>query len=230
MTMNATLKAEKRQDTGKGAARKLRNSGLLPAVVYGQGDDATHITLDTSEARYLFERISLENTIVNLEVEGESGPMATLIREIQVHPFRSELIHVDFYKVEEGVKVEVNIPLNLEGMPAGVKNDGGTLQQIVYELPMKVIPSKIPDRITVDVTGLEIGDSLHVYDLELEEGLETELDDDRTLATVVMPKGIVEDEVDEDEEADEPELIGEEAPEGAEEGEAGAEGDDEADA
>jgi large subunit ribosomal protein L25 len=218
MTMNATLKAEKRQDTGKGAARKLRSAGRLPAVVYGQGEDATHLTLDTAEARYLFERISLENTIVNLEVEGDGSPVPTLIREIQVHPFRPELIHVDFYKVEEGVKVEVNIPLNLEGMPAGVKNDGGTLAQIVYELPVRVIPSKIPDVITVDVTALEIGDSLHVYDLELEDGLETEMDADRTLATVVMPKGIAEDEGEELEEAAEPELIGEDAPEDAEEG------------
>jgi large subunit ribosomal protein L25 len=223
MTMNATLKAEMRHDTGKGAARKLRATGRIPAVVYGQGDDATHLTLDTSEARYLFERISVENTIVNLEVEGEAAPLPTLIREIQVHPFRPDLIHVDFYKVEEGVKVEVNIPLHLEGIPAGVKNDGGTIQQIVYELPMKVIPSKIPDQITVDVTSLEIGDSLHVYDLELEEGLEAELDADRTIATVIMPKGIAEDEGEELEEAAEPELIGEdEAPEGTAEGDEAA--------
>lgn len=227
MTMNATLKAEKRQDTGKGAARKLRSAGRIPAVVYGQGDDATHLTLDTAEARYLFERISVENTIVNLEVEGDKAPVPTLIREIQVHPFRPDLLHVDFYKVEKGVKVEVNIPLNLEGMPAGVKNDGGTLQQIVYELPVRVIPSKIPDEITVDVTGLEIGDSLHVYDLELEDGLETELDADRTLATVIMPKGIVEDEGEEPAEAAEPELIGEEAPEAEAEGAEADEGETE---
>lgn len=213
MTMNATLKAEKREDTGKGAARKLRASGRIPAVLYGQGEDATPLTLDTAEAHYLFERISVENTIVNLEVQGDKAPVATLIREIQVHPFRPDLIHVDFYKVEAGVKLEVNIPLHLEGIPAGVKNDGGTIQQVVHELPVRVIPSKIPDRITVDVSAMEIGDSLHVYDLELEDGLETELEDDRTLATVIMPRGIAEDEGEEPEEAAEPELIGEEAPE-----------------
>lgn len=209
MTMNATLQAQKREQSGKGVARKLRASGHLPAVVYGQGEEALHLTLNAADARYLFERISLENTIVNLDVEGEDGPLPTLIREIQVHPFRPDLLHVDFYRIQKGVTIEVQIPVHLEGTAAGVRNDGGTIQQILHEMSVKVIPSKIPDAITVDVSHLELGDSLHISDIDMPEGVEANIDESRTICTVVMPKGL-KSQASADEEA------GEGAAEGAE--------------
>lgn len=202
MTMNATLQAHKREQSGKGVARKLRAAGQLPAVVYGQGEEALHLTLDAADTRYLFERISLENTIVNLEVEGEAAPLPTLIREVQVHPFRPDLLHVDFYLIQKGVTIEVQIPVQLEGTAAGVRNDGGTIQQILHEMSVKVIPSKIPDAIVVDVSHLELGDSLHISDIEMPEGVEANIDASRTICTVVMPKGLKSQAAD-DEEADE---------------------------
>lgn len=191
MTLNATLKAQKREDAGKGVARKLRAAGRVPAVIYGQGEAATHLTLDAAEARYLFERISVENTIVSLEVEGDKAPVSTLIREIQVHPFRPDLLHVDFYKVQKGVTIEVQIPVHLEGTPVGVQSEGGTIQQILHEIPVRVIPSKIPDSITIDVSALAVGDSLHISDIQLPEGSEAAIDDTRTICTVVLPRGAV---------------------------------------
>lgn len=220
MTMNATLKAEKRESTGKGVARKLRAAGRLPAVVYGQGEAATHLTLDAADTRYLFERISVENTIVSLEVDGEKAPLPTLIREIQVHPFRPDLLHVDFLLVQKGVTIDVQIPVQLEGTPAGVKNDGGTIQQILHEMPVRVIPSKIPDAIVVDVSALELGESLHVSDVVMPEGVEANLELERTICTVAMPKGLA-SQAAADEEGGEPELSG---GEGAADAEAGAEG------
>lgn len=221
MSMHATLKAEKRDRAGKGAARKLRAAGKVPAVVYGQGGEALAVTVDAHDARYLFERISVENTIISVEVEGES--FETLVREIQVHPSRADLLHVDFYRLQKGVKVDVEIPVHLNGTPVGVKSHGGVLQQVIHELPVLTIPSLIPDSFEIDVSGLDVGDSLHVSDIELPEGVEVQLEMDQTVCSVIVPKGLAsEDDEDEEDEDAEPELIGE-----AEEGESGGEGDDE---
>lgn len=215
MSMHAVLKAEKRDAQGKGVARKLRAAGRLPAVVYGQGGDAMSITLDTADASHLFHNISVENTIVDLNVEGEA-PFQTLVREIQVHPFRPDVLHVDFYRLQEGVKVDVEIPVNLVGTPAGVKTGGGILQQVTYELPVKVIPSKIPESFDIDVEALEVGDSVHVSDLTLPDGVEEiGLEPDHTICTIVLPRAVAaDDEEGEDDEAVEGAAGATEAPEG----------------
>lgn len=219
MSMHATLKAEKRQDTGKGAARKLRARGLVPAVVYGQGGEALALTVDAHEARYLFERISVENTLVALAVDGDT--IETLVREVQVHPSRLELLHVDFYRVQKGVKLDVEIPVHLNGTPVGVKSQGGVLQQVIHELPVLTIPSLIPDSFEVDVSGLDVGDSIHVGDLVLPEGVEVQLEADQTVCSVIVPRGLAadeEEEAEEGEEGAEPELVGEDSDEGDEDG------------
>lgn len=202
MSMHAVLKAEKRDTGGKGVARKLRAAGRLPAVVYGQGGEAMSITLDAAEASHLFHSISVENTIVDLAVE-DDAPFQTLVREVQVHPFRPDMLHVDFYRLQEGVKVDVEIPVNLVGTPVGVKTGGGILQQVTYELPVRVIPSMIPESFEVDVEALEVGDAIHVSDLALPEGVEEiGLDADQTICSVVLPRVVTEDEDEEGEEDD----------------------------
>lgn len=210
MSMHATLKADKRDAAGKGVARKLRAAGRLPAVVYGQGEEALSITLDAAETLHLFHNISVENTIVDLTVEGEGESFQTLVREIQMHPHRPDLVHVDFYRLQKGVKVDVEIPVNLVGTPEGVKSGGGILQQVIYELPVSVIPSMIPDSFDIDVSALEVGDSLHVSELTLPEGVEEiGLDPERTICTVVLPRAALAEDEEGDDEAAEPEVIGE---------------------
>ena len=202
MSMHAILKAEKRDARGKGVARKIRAAGRLPAVVYGQGGEALSITLDTAEASHLFHSISVENTIVDLSIEGGEA-FQTLVREIQVHPFRPDVIHVDFYRLQKGVKVDVEIPVHLVGTAVGVKMGGGILQQIVYELPVKVIPSMIPESFEVDVGALEVGDSIHVSDLTLPEGVEEiGLEPDQTICTVVLPRAAAAEDEEEGEEGE----------------------------
>lgn len=206
MSIQATLKAEKRDATGKGVARKLRADGRIPAVVYGQGDEAIAITLDAQATFHLFSNISVENTIVELDVEGE-GSFSTLVREVQTHPYRPDLMHVDFYLLQKGVKVEVEIPVVLVGTPAGVKA-GGVLQQVIHEVPVSVIPSRIPESFELDVSALEVGDVLDVSAIELPDDVDVGIDLDRTVCTVVLPRA---EEVDDDDEADdveEPEVIG----------------------
>jgi large subunit ribosomal protein L25 len=208
MSENTTLSATRREGTGKGVARKLRASGQVPAVVYGKDMDAVHLAVDAHAAEHLFQGISVASTIVDLKIEGERRPLPTLVREVQTHPYRPELIHIDFYRIQKGVAVEVEVPLHLKGTPAGVR-DGGTLEQVFHVIPIKCMPSNIPEAITMDVTGLNVGDSVHAYDLEIDEGLELLIDLERTLAAVAAPRA--EEEVVEEEELEELEAAAAEA-------------------
>lgn len=189
-TTTATLKAHPREATGKGAARKLRQEGKVPAVVYGRDAETLHLTLDTVEADHLFHRISVDNTIVELELDGEKEPIQTLVREIQTHPWKASLLHVDFYRIQQGVAVDIDVPLRLVGTPVGVKMEGGVLEQVIHDLPMRCIPSLIPEVIEVDVTGMEVNDVLHVSDLEFEEGVEVTIAMDRTVCSVSIPRAL----------------------------------------
>jgi large subunit ribosomal protein L25 len=190
----ATLKAKKRDNSGKGAARTLRRAGRVPAVLYGRELDAIHLSVDAHEAEKLFHSISVDNTIVDLDVEGEKKPYQTLVREIQAHPWRAALLHVDFLRIQEGVAVDLEVPIRLLGVPAGVRLGGGVLEQVVHDLPIRCVPSAIPESFELDVTGLEVNGSLHVSDIKLGEGVEVRIPLDRTVCSVAIPK-IVEEVV-----------------------------------
>jgi len=199
MSTNATLAASPRDGTGKGVARKLRAVGQVPAVVYGKDVESIHLVVDAREAEHLFQGISVGSTIVDLKIEGEKKPVSTLVREVQVHPFRPALIHIDFMRITAGVAVEVEVPLHVEGQPEGVRVDGGTLEQVIHLIPVKCIPSKIPEALTLDVTALQIGDSLHVSDLETDDDVQILMDEDQTLVSISAPRAEeVEEEVEEE--------------------------------
>ncbi len=222
MTVKAALSAQKRDATGKGVARKLRAAGRVPAVLYGKDEDPLAVSIDAREAMHLFQAISVDNTIINVQVEGESEDMETLVREVQVHPFRADLLHVDFYRIQRGVAIEVDVPVQFEGTPAGVREGGGLLEIILHDLRVKCLPSNIPETIVIDVTGLEVGDSLHVSEIEAPQDVEFVTDDIRTICSVALPKVVEEPEL---EEAIEGEL---EEGEVAEEGEAASDAEPEA--
>ncbi len=226
MATNASLGARKREGTGKGVARKLRQDGRVPAVLYGRELDTIHLSVDAHEADHLFHSISVDNTIVALEVEGEKEAYQTLVREIQTHPWKATLLHIDFLRIQAGVAVDVDVPIALVGVPAGVRDDGGVLEQILNELTVRCIPSKIPESIRVDVSGLGLNDVLHVSDLQLDEGVEALISPERTVCSVAVPREVpTEEELEAAEEAllaegEEPaEAAGEEAePSGDQEG------------
>lgn len=222
MSTQVSLKVAPREGTGKGVARKLRAAGKLPAVVYGGDADTMAVTLDAHETEVLFYSISVENTIVNLDVEGEKAPVPSLVREIQTHPYKTEIVHVDFLRIQTGVEVELEVPVHLHNTPTGVKDQGGVLEQTVYMLPIRCVPAAIPDEVTWDVSGLEINDSLHVGELELPEGVTVLLDLERTVCSV-QPPSIAEVEVEEEPEAEELEALAEEEVAEGEEPEAGEE-------
>jgi len=195
MSTKATLKAQKREDLGKGASRTLRRTGRVPAVLYGRELESIHLSVDAHEAEHLFHSISVDNTIVDLAVDGEKKPYQTLVREIQTHPWRDTLVHIDFLRIQEGVAVDLEVPVELIGVPVGVRLKGGVLEQIVHELEVRCIPSKIPESFTLDVTELDINDSLHVSDIRLPEGVEILMSPDQTICAVAIPRVVEEAEL-----------------------------------
>jgi large subunit ribosomal protein L25 len=214
----AQLSATPRSSTGKGTARSLRLQGQVPAVIYGHGRDPQPLAINTRELEKLLDRISAESTVIELSLDGTSA--RTLIREIQRHPFKRQILHVDFQELVAGEKVTVNIPIVLTGIPDGVRNDGGILDQTMRDLAIEVDPSNIPNHVEVDVTNLRIGDSVHVRDITLPEGVEVADDGSSTVCVVSAPRAVVEEVVapTEVEPAPEPEVIGK-AKEDEEEGE-----------
>jgi large subunit ribosomal protein L25 len=217
MTVKTGLTAKRRHETGKGVARRLRAAGQVPAVLYGKDQEPIALTLDAREALYLFHSISVENTIVNVQIDDDKEELETLVREIQMHPYRPDLVHVDFYCIERGVALEVDIPAEYIGTPQGVR-DGGVLEVILHEIRVKCIPSLIPDSIQIEISGLDIGDSIHASEISMEEDVELLTDPGQTICLVSAPR------VEEEEEEEELEE-GEEGVEGAE-GEEGAEATD----
>lgn len=194
---SARLTARARTASGKGAARQLRRSGQLPAVVYGRRDEAESLALDTHELSRLLSRIHAATTVIDLEVDG-GKPRPVLIREIQRHPYRPQLLHVDFFEIRADVKIRVSVPLRLLETPAGVEV-GGILQHLRHEIEVECLPNEIPAEFTIDVSELEIGDSLHVSDVDT-GGVEV-LDDETVTICTVVPPAV--EEVEEEEEVEE---------------------------
>ena len=199
MTAKTALSAKRRDETGKGAARKIRSTGQVPAVLYGKNQQPIHLTLDARETLHLFHSISVENTIVNVQIDDDKEELETLVREIQMHPFRPDLVHVDFFCIERGVALEVDIPVNYVGTPHGVR-EGGVLEIILHEFRVKCIPSKIPESIEIDIVRLDIGDSIHVSEIEMADDVELLTDPGHTACLVSVPRV---EEVEEEEELEE---------------------------
>jgi large subunit ribosomal protein L25 len=185
MSKQVTFEVEKRGETGKGAARRLRAAGKVPGNVYGHGLDSVPVMADELEFQQLIGRISVENTLIDLKV-GKASPKPVLIREIQRHPYRSRILHVDFFEITAGEKIRVAVPIRLLGTPAGVRT-GGILQVIRHELEIECLPRDIPQAFEVDVSEMEIGDSLHIDKLDTGDTAILE-DESLTICTVVAPR------------------------------------------
>jgi large subunit ribosomal protein L25 len=187
---SANLSVTKRDSSGKGVARSLRKDGRVPAVIYGHGREPQTLSINTRDLEKLLEHISAENTVIDLDVDGTAS--RTLIREIQRHPFKRQILHVDFQELVAGEKVIVRVPVILVGVPDGVRMDGGILDQTMRELEVEVDPANIPNHIEVDVTKMVIGSSMHVSDITLPEGVEVVAEEDASVAVVSAPRAAVE--------------------------------------
>jgi len=202
--MAVTLKATKRNDLRKSATKQIRLDGDVPSVVYGKDNEPKAISVNNIE---LVKTVRDEgrNAIISLDVENDT-PVDVMLHEYQTDPLKDELIHADFYVVNLEEKMDVSVPLTLDGEPVGAKDDG-VLQQPLYELQVRAKPADIPEVITVDVTQMNIGDTMTVEDLPKADLYEITEEPDTAVATIVPPDTMddIEEEADEDAE---PELVG----------------------
>ncbi|MEC4894908.1 MAG: 50S ribosomal protein L25/general stress protein Ctc [Oscillatoria sp. PMC 1051.18] len=184
--MQVTVECQKRPEGSKPNA--LRREGLLPAALYGHnGAESVSLVMNAKDAETLLKKASVNNTLVDLQIPDLSWNGKALIREVQAHPWRRTLYHLSFFAVAGQDSVEVVVPVNVVGEPAGAK-EGGILEQIITELKVQCPPGDIPESIEIDVSSFEIGTNLHLSEVVVPEGV-TVLDDlERTVLTVVAPR------------------------------------------
>ena len=178
------LSASRRETLGKGGARKARAAGQIPAVLYGHGETPIAVAVQARDFEVALRTHKGGNPIVNLAVSG--GEFTALIRDVQYDPVSHHILHLDFQHISLTETIEVKVAVHLNGLPLGVKDGGGILETILRELDVRCLPTAIPSAIQVDVSHLNIGDSVHVRDVTA-EGITILNDIDETIATVVPP-------------------------------------------
>lgn len=177
------IDVHKRSDFGKGNSRRLRNQGLVPAVVYGAGKEPVSIQLDRKTLADLFRHGTTENTIFRLKLGATGQERHAMIRELQLDPIRRQVQHVDFQRILMDQKVKVHVPVELVGVAQGVKNEGGVLDFVTRQVEIECLPASIPDRLVLDVGELHIGQHLEARHLQLPEGVALS-DPGRVIASV----------------------------------------------
>jgi len=180
-----TITVEKRGETGKGGARSLRRNYMIPAILY-RGGDSLPIKIPKKEITQFINTTSGEQVMVNLQFKDGESKLA-LMKDYQVDPTKRELLHVDFFEVLLTEKVKVSVHITTTGESIGVKRDGGLLQNPLREIEIECLPDKIPGHVKIDISGLEIGQSLHVGDLKLEEGIKVLTNHGEVIANVIAP-------------------------------------------
>jgi large subunit ribosomal protein L25 len=182
----STLEAKSRVSAGKGAARKLRTQGLVPAVVYGKHLKApVHISLDPKAIRQSINTPHKHNTLISIKLDG--GSHQVLLKDFQMDPVSRQILHADFIAVSDTEQVKVNVPMVLVGKAVGTA-DGGLLTQIRRELEVWALPNAIPEKIEADVTHLKIAMALHINDIKLPQGVSVKSNVNYTLAVVSAPE------------------------------------------
>ena len=187
MAKQVKLKAEPRNVTGRLAARKLKARGIVPAVIYGGKHKSQPLQVSERDINAMLSHASGENILVELEITGEKSSRTALLQEVQHSPVRGDVVHVDFHAISMDEKIEANVPLEPFGVANGVKNFGGLLEQNVRSLSIECLPRDLPDKITVDVSALNIGDAIHVRDIKLPQGVVAKVTSDLTVFSVVAP-------------------------------------------
>jgi len=183
------IEAELRETTGRGAARRMRRAGKIPAVIYGGDKPELPITLDTLSTAKLLDQEAFYTSIVEIKVKGARGSNKGLVKDVQWHPVRDEAMHIDFHRVSSSDVVLIEVPvnaINFEKCPGDIK--GGILETIRHALEVACRADSIPDSVDVDCAQLDIGDTVHVEDIALPDGVEIPHDVNFTVVAVAAPK------------------------------------------
>jgi len=202
--MKIEISADKRTLQGKGASRRLRGSGKVPAIIYGGDQEAQSIEMNHKDLFYKLKLEAFHASVLSLSVDGKKEPV--LLRDIQMHPFKQQVLHVDFQRVDKNKKIHMKVPLhfiNAEISP-GVKTSGGIVSHILTEVDISCLPNDLPEFISVDLAELVAGHTLHLSDLVLPKNVETVAlakGDNLPVATIVIPRSALSDETAATEEA-----------------------------
>lgn len=160
------LNAEPREDKGKSGTHKLRREGWVPAILYGGGGEPRNLRVAAKEMDSLFRSLESEHALIGLNVGSEKH--SVLIREVQHHPTRGDVLHVDFHRISETEKIRVQVPVHLTGVPIGVKDHGGILEHFLREVNVECLPKDLPDHLEIDISHLNLLDTIHVSDIASE--------------------------------------------------------------
>jgi large subunit ribosomal protein L25 len=186
MAKQVKLSARPRSLAGRNAVKQVRAGGAIPAVIYGAHEKPANLEVDRKAIETVLSHAASEHILVELDIAG-SGSKLSLIQEVQHHPVRGHILHIDFHAVSMTETITSEIPLEPTGEPVGVKTHGGLLQQQLRALEIECLPQNLPEFITVDVSALNIGDSIHVKDITLPEGVTALADADVTVFLVSEP-------------------------------------------
>jgi large subunit ribosomal protein L25 len=202
MSSNYELSTQGRDSFGTGASRRQRRENLVPAVVYGAGKDNESVMLDHDQVMHSLEKEAFHSAIIDLKTD--KGSQQVILREVQMHPHRQLVMHVDFQRVRATEKLHMKVPLHFEGsdVAPGVKTDGGILSHPITELDITCLPRDLPEFIAVDVSELNLNESLHLSSIKMPEGVELTATafpegEDPTIATISPPKVVEEEAVEE---------------------------------
>ena len=186
MAKQVKLAARPRAEVGRNAVKQVHARGSVPAVIYGSKNEPQNLEVSKKELQQLLAHAVGENILVELEVAGQ-GTRLSLIQEVQHHPVKSTILHVDFHEVSLNEEIEAEIPVEATGEALGVKTFGGLLEQSIRALPIRCLPQNLPEIITVDVSSLNVGEALHVRDLVLPKGVTAATDAELTVFLVSEP-------------------------------------------
>ncbi len=203
------LEAKLRKDLGKEAVRRIRKGGFIPAIVYRRGEKSTPLFLMRKALEKVLHTAAGENVIINLNISGDekSKDRTCIIKEIQHDPVTGDILHADFNQILLTEAIKVNVPLATRGEAVGVKQDGGILEHVLWEIQVECLPTQIPQKLEVDVANLKIGDALFVKDIVAPKGVKILNDPELRIIAVEKPVEIKVEEVKPEEAIAEPEVI-----------------------
>jgi large subunit ribosomal protein L25 len=187
MARQVKLKAQRRDGTGRSAVRKLKARDIVPAIIYGGKEKSQPLQVSARDVRAMLSHASGENILVELEIDGEKSNRMAMVQEIQHSPLGGDILHLDFHAVSMDEKIHAEVPLETTGIPEGVKTFGGLLEQSLRTLAIECLPRDLPDVIRVDVSALNIGDSIHVREIQLPSGVTTRIQQELTAFSVLAP-------------------------------------------
>lgn len=195
MARNFTLQATLRQDVGKGASRRLRHANQVPAIIYGAEQESQPITLPHKAVAKALEEEAIYSHILTLDIDGKSEKV--VLKDLQRHPFKPQITHMDFQRISDNEKLTMLVPLHFIGaeIAPGVKMDGGIVTHLITEVEVRCLPKDLPEYFNVDISQLRLNQSLHLSDLPIPEGVELVAmahGENKPVVTIYIPRSVVE--------------------------------------